>query len=59
VTWIFLITLLLPSFGGPVLVRAELTDEASCHKFRKAAIRQLESMRSSAVVSECEPLVRP
>ena len=59
ITWVFLITLAMPSFGGPVLVRAELTSEAACQKFRKVAVQQLENMRSTAVVSECVQLVRP
>ncbi len=33
-TWTFLTTLSMPSFGGRVLIRSELADEAACHKFR-------------------------
>lgn len=59
VTWIFLITFALPSFGGPVLIRFELTDESACKVVRRIAIQQLAEHRSNAVVSECERLFRP
>ncbi len=56
--WAFIVTLAMPSFGGPVLARVELTDEAACLKFRKVVVAQLESMRSAAVVSECLAVLR-
>jgi|GraSoiStandDraft_55_1057291.scaffolds.fasta_scaffold498629_1 uncharacterized protein YceK len=53
-TWTFLTTLSMPSFGGRVLIRSELADEAACHKFRKVAIGRLVDMRSNATVGECK-----
>jgi hypothetical protein len=56
--WVFFITFILPSFGGPVVIRSELTDQRACERFRKVLLQQLEHLRSQAVVSECEKLVQ-
>lgn len=56
--WVFILTLTMPSFGGPILVKVELTDEAACQKFRGVVVRQLDSMRSPAVVTACERVLR-
>ena len=58
VIWAFIVTLAMPSFGGPVTARVELTDEAACVKFRKVVVAQLESMRSTAIVGECLQVLR-
>jgi hypothetical protein len=54
-TWVFFVTLMLPTFGGPIIIRVETVNEASCHRFRRVMIRQMEQGFLRAVLSECQP----
>lgn len=55
-TWIFVISLTLPSFGGPVHWRAEATSERACKDLRKAARAAIgEFVSVPYVVSICQP----
>jgi hypothetical protein len=48
VTWVFIITLSMPSFGGPVEARFSANNEVSCNKLRTIVARQY----SAGIVSE-------
>lgn len=62
-TWVLLITLVMPTFGGPVLARVEFTDRASCYKMRTLILKHLGITteadnltpdKTRAIVSLCE-----
>ena len=54
IVWIFIVTLAMPSFGGPVQVEFTMKDEVSCQKMRKVVVQQMESMRSNAILGDCK-----
>jgi len=53
-TWVFVISLLLPSFGGDVRVTFTAADEESCWKLRKVIVRTMESYTIRHRITDCE-----
>lgn len=51
--WLFIISMLLPTFGGPVHLTFETTTEEGCLKLRKVVVKEMDGMRFQYQVSEC------
>ena len=43
-TWVLIITLLLPSFGGPVTIQVVTQTKAGCEKFRSAIVKKFSEL---------------
>ena len=52
--WVFVLTLNLPTFGGPVTATITTADEASCVKLRKVVVDQFGGEKNiKGTVSPC------
>ena len=43
-TWLLIITLALPSFGGPVIITVATQTKAGCEKFRSMVVKQFQEL---------------
>lgn len=56
----FAISLMIPTFGGPIGARFTAMDFDSCIKLQKTILRELVGMRVKFVVmEECKPVLIP
>ena len=51
--WIFVISLMMPSFGGPVHVTVDATTEDGCQRLRKVITREMDKLSTRYDVTEC------
>ena len=57
ITWVFVIVLLMPSYGGKVKATIETLDEASCLKIRRVIVQQFGGEHNiNGTVSDCAPV---
>ena len=42
--WILIITLSLPSFGGPIVITVTTQTKAECEKFRSMVVKQFQEL---------------
>ena len=52
-SYVFVLTMLLPVFGGEVKAHIHLSDMESCERFRHVVAREMAQMTMKATVSPC------
>lgn len=53
--WIFIISMIAATFGGPFSVTFETVSLEACKSLRKVVRRELETMNMKYTLSECAP----
>lgn len=52
-TWLFIISMVAATFGGPFTVTFKTTSWESCKKLHKVVVRELEGMRMKYTITDC------
>ena len=52
-SWIFVATAMMVSFGGQVKIVIQANDEASCLRLHHAVYQYLEGIRSNVILGDC------
>ena len=51
--WVFVLLLHLPTFGGPVRVKFEVTTEDGCRRLQRVVTREMDGLRLRYSLVEC------
>jgi len=54
IAFVFVVAMVIPTFGGPVLVSFQTTDLESCLKFRKVVEKEMTGMSMKFTMTQCE-----
>ena len=51
--WVFVLLLHLPTFGGPIRVKFEVTTEDGCRRLQRVVTREMDGLRLRYSLVEC------